>query len=65
MVIIFFGYLFIRFPGPVAVVFYVKEKVSEEEIIELMLKEKLTITYDNGVVEKVDNPYVFKEPEIK
>ncbi len=50
---------------PVAVVFYVKEKVTEEEIIELMLIEKLSITYDNGVVEEVDNPYVFDRPEIK
>jgi len=48
--------------GPVAVVFYVKEMVDEEEIIELMLKDRLTITYDNGVVEKVENPYVFEDP---
>jgi polyferredoxin len=49
--------------GPVAVVFYVKGKVSEEEIIDLMLKKKLTITYDNGVVEEIKNPYVFEAPE--
>ncbi len=48
--------------GPVAVVFYVKDKVDEEEIIDLMMEDELTITYDNGVVERVDNPYVFKRP---
>jgi polyferredoxin len=51
--------------GPVAVVFYVKGEVSEDEIIKLMMKEELSITYDNGVVEKVDNPYVFDQPENK
>jgi len=49
--------------GPVAVVFYVKDKVTEEEIIELMCTETITVSYDNGVVEKLKNPYVFETPE--
>lgn len=51
--------------GPIAVVFYVKGKVTEEEIIDLMLMEELKITYDNGLVEEVKNPYVFEVPEKK
>ena len=50
---------------PVAVVFYVKGKVTEEEIIDLMLMEELNITYDNGLVEEVNNPYVFEIPSKK
>lgn len=46
--------------GPVAVVFYVKGKTSEEHIRELIMMDELTITYDNGVREQVENPYTFK-----
>jgi polyferredoxin len=51
--------------GPVAVVFYVKGEITEQEIVELITMEKLTITYDNGFVEEVGNPYVFRSPEKK
>lgn len=51
--------------GPVAHVFYVKDKVSEEEVIELMLQEKLRVTYDNGIVEELKNPYVFEAPAME
>ncbi len=49
--------------GPVAVVFYVKGEITEQEIIDLITMEKLTITYDNGFVEEVVNPYLFRDPE--
>lgn len=48
--------------GPIAVVFYVKDKVLEEDVIKLMMSEELKITYDNGFVEEVNNPYVFDKP---
>ncbi|MCF8381301.1 MAG: 4Fe-4S binding protein [Bacteroidales bacterium] len=49
--------------GPIAVVFYVKGKTTEERILELISMEEITITYDNGVQEKMNNPYEFKMPE--
>jgi polyferredoxin len=48
--------------GPIAVVFYVKEKTSPESVIDEMMKEKITIKYDNGIIEQVINPYSFDLP---
>ena len=49
--------------GPVAVVFYVKGKTSPENVAKLLMKSELTVHYDNGIIEKVFNPYTFKLPE--
>ena len=50
--------------GPVAVVFYVKGKTTEQNIIDLVTMKELTITYDNGLTEQVPNPYTFEVPEL-
>ncbi len=49
--------------GPVAVVFYVKGKTTPASIAGLMLSQKLTIHYDNGISEKIVNPYTFELPK--
>ena len=49
--------------GPIAVIFYVKGMTSEENILDLISMKELTITYDNGVQEKIENPYEFDLPE--
>jgi len=48
--------------GPIAVVFYVKDKTTEEDVIDLMLRDKIKVSYDNGFVEELDNPYTFEIP---
>lgn len=49
--------------GPVAVVFYVKGKTTEQNIIDLVTMKELNITYDNGLTESVANPYTFDVPD--
>jgi len=49
--------------GPVTVIFYVKGGVNPEEIVKLMMMEKLSLSYDNGVQEEIDNPFTFGIPE--
>jgi hypothetical protein len=51
--------------GPVAVVFYVKGKTTEQDIIDLVTMKELKITYDNGLTESVANPYTFEVPELE
>ena len=46
--------------APTLRVFYVKDKTAPQEIADLITAEKFTITYDNGVMDQMDNPYTFK-----
>lgn len=45
--------------GPIAVVFYVREKTNKEKILDLLGEEMITVSYNNGQSETMDNPYVF------
>ncbi len=45
---------------PTLRVFFVKDKTTPDKIVELITQEKLSIEYDNGVSEEIDNPYTFK-----
>jgi polyferredoxin len=46
--------------APTLRVYFVNEKTSPDKIAELITAEKLSVSYDNGVVEQMDNPYTFK-----
>lgn len=46
--------------GPVLIVFYAKgTDTNEESISNLLAKEKIIITYDDGVKKEMKNPYIF------
>ncbi|MGQ1785657.1 4Fe-4S binding protein [Saccharicrinis sp. GN24d3] len=45
---------------PTLRVYFVKDKTDPQEVANLITAEKLTITYDNGVVEEMDNPYTYR-----
>ena len=45
---------------PTLRVFFVKDKTTPDEVVNLITQEKLSIEYDNGVSEEIDNPYTFK-----
>lgn len=45
---------------PTLRVFFVKDKVKPDEIVALITQKKLSIVYDNGFSEEINNPYSFK-----
>ena len=45
---------------PTLRVYFVNGATDPEKVVELITSEKFTITYDNGVVEEMDNPYTYK-----
>lgn len=46
--------------GPVATIYFVKDKTTTERVVELLTRKELTLTYDNGIRENIENPYVFE-----
>ena len=45
--------------GPEAIIYYLKEKVSSEEIRTLMSKDMITIHYSDGSSKAIGMPYGF------
>ena len=49
--------------GPVAIVYYAKDKTNAQNIANLLFNKTLSLTYSNGKKEDIENPFVFKLPE--
>ncbi len=45
--------------GPEAIVFYVKDQITEEEVLELMAVDSITVHYSNGTTKQMKTPYAF------
>ncbi len=46
--------------APTIRIFFIKDKTTPDEIVELLTAEKIEVTYNNGVKETIDNPYTFQ-----
>ena len=47
--------------GPIVDIYFIKDKIKQQEIYELLLTKILQVQYEDGTKEKVKNPFLFKK----
>ncbi len=45
---------------PTLRIYYIKDKTTSDNIVDLLTDDKIEVTYNNGVKETIDNPYTFE-----